>query len=210
MAATEKQIKAWVGSSSRNWDQWCQAFVWNVCAKFGTAKSTYASAITAYHHSSIASKNASTAPAGAIHYWSIGTYGHVAVGLGGERVLMGSKNIDEKWGNNAGVTTVSRYTARTGAKYLGWSRTNGVNSVSIAAATSTRVQQVKALAKWLNTQKLGKKTTAQSDGIPGAVYWWLVQAAGRKAGLYPSPYLIDGKPGAKTYAAEKALIKKHS
>jgi len=67
--------------------------------------------------------------------------------------------------------------------------------------------QVKLIAAYLNARALGKTTTATKDGIPGTLYWTLIQMAGQKDGLYPSPaYTIDGKPGPKTYALEKHYL----
>lgn len=49
-------------------------------------------------------------------------------------------------------------------------------------------------------------TDAVNDGIPGSVYWTLVQMAGRAAGMYDTSYKIDGIPGTQTRKAEVALL----
>lgn len=49
-------------------------------------------------------------------------------------------------------------------------------------------------------------TTAVNDGAPGYVYWTLVQQIGRKLGLYPAGYDIDGVPGPKTIQVETILL----
>lgn len=128
---TANEIKTWLSTYNRNWNGLCQALVWQVTNKFGSASVVYSSALNAYHASGIISLKENTAPAGAIHYWDIGTYGHVAIELGSGRVLMGSSHVSESWGVNVGVTSVYAYSKATGAKYLGWARTNGRNSVDI-------------------------------------------------------------------------------
>jgi hypothetical protein len=129
MTMTEGQLAAKFKASGRNWDQLCQAAVVNASIWSGGFVRAYASANDAYHASRIVSKDANKAPLGAVHYWAIGKYGHVAGALGGGRVFMASKFVDTKWGTNVGTTTVDRYTKRTGARYLGWSSSNGVNHV---------------------------------------------------------------------------------
>lgn len=69
---------------------------------------------------------------------------------------------------------------------------------------------IRILAHYFNGRHLGQTTTAEKDGIvdkTGKVqqhYTWLVQAAGIKDGIYPSPpYLHDGKWGPKTNATDK-------
>lgn len=133
--ATEAQLKAKIGASTRDWNQDCQALAWNLCSWFGHAPVVYGSAKDAYHASHIDGGDPSKAPAAAFHYWDIGIFGHVAAGLGGSRVLMASSHVDTFWGKNVGVTTVARYTALTGAKYLGWSNTNGMNDFTLVANT---------------------------------------------------------------------------
>lgn len=48
-------------------------------------------------------------------------------------------------------------------------------------------------------------TDAVNDGIPGEIYWTLVQMAGRQAGLYGPEYRIDGSPGDRTRFVEVVL-----
>lgn len=131
MSATEAQIKAVLAKSTRDWDQECQALAWNICNWFGTAPKSYLSANEAYHASKIVSKDPTKAPTGSFHYWNIGVYGHVAIGLGGERVLMASAHIAHSWGTHVGDQLVSKYNAITGAQYLGWSLTNGANDFTL-------------------------------------------------------------------------------
>lgn len=72
--------------------------------------------------------------------------------------------------------------------------------------TSAEVMRVGA---YLNARGLGRTSTAAQTGIamtPGTSssnYYWMVQAAGNKDGLYPTPaYKINGVPGTRTYWLE--------
>lgn len=124
----------------RDWHMECQALVyWAGVAITGSeaGRRTYGRAIWAYDASKIISLDPTTAPAGAIHYWErpIG-HGHVAVGLGGESVLMSGTPHElgaarRMLGTNYGTTTVSSFMARGTQKYLGWARTNGDNPTLI-------------------------------------------------------------------------------
>lgn len=128
--ATPSQIRAWIAGYNRNFDQLCQALMWQVCAKFGSAPVVYPSAIAAARASQIVGTNPLDAQPGDFHYWA-GGYGHVALELGAGRVFMGSTKVDERWGINAGITTVAAYNARTGLRYLGFARSNGRNDLAI-------------------------------------------------------------------------------
>lgn len=136
---TPAQIRAWLNDPSsgpdvyrRNWNGKCQALMWQICHRFGVAPVVYASADKARFATLVKGTNASEAPVGAFHYWKLGTYGHVALGLGGELVLMASTHVDEVWATAAGVVTVSRYNSRVaGETYVGWGLVNGANDVHI-------------------------------------------------------------------------------
>lgn len=217
MSITQTQLKAAFHKHypTRDWNQSCQAAVaWAAQWTSGKGSHFYLSANEAYRASKIVSKDAKRAPLNAVHYWAIGTYGHVAVGLGGSKVLMASSHIDTAWAKNLGVTTVERYSARTGARYLGWSNGNGTNRVALKAPPAPKpsdADNVKKLSRYLNGRGLGKRTTAQYDGIRGKVYWTLVQLAGRKDGLYGAGYVVDGKPdgaGSRTRWLEKHYLAK--
>jgi len=66
-------------------------------------------------------------------------------------------------------------------------------------------RRVRIVATFLNAAGLGSTTTSNKDGIPGAVYWTLVQTWGRANGHYPVGYLIDGVPGSQTFAVEAII-----
>lgn len=57
---------------------------------------------------------------------------------------------------------------------------------------------VKRVAAYLNGRNLGKTSNADEDGKPGPNLYWMIQTAGRADGLYPVPYIIDGKTGPRT------------
>lgn len=134
--ATENDFIAWITGGpmkTRNWDQMCQALVWQLCDNFGSAPVTYESAELAYQapETKIVSFNAADAPFGAIHWWrEPQPWGHVAMGLGNGRCVMASAGVDVSLGNHVGIVGVDSYTARKGYTYRGWSYTNGRNSVS--------------------------------------------------------------------------------
>lgn len=141
-------IRAWLNDPAsgpevyrRNWNGKCQALVWQICHRFGTAPVIYESADYARYATAIRGTVARDAPVGAVHFWKLGTYGHVALGLGGERVLMASTHVDEVWGTAVGVVNISDYNTRVaGETYIGWGVSDGANHVTldtIATASTT-------------------------------------------------------------------------
>ncbi|MCA0377880.1 MAG: hypothetical protein LCH36_00365 [Actinobacteria bacterium] len=119
----------------RDWNQWCQALVWNVVWHvLGVPENAlyppYPSATAARLASRIESTDPLRAPAGAIHYWKHPADGHVGVSLGAGLVLMtGTPEAlgagATMLGTNYGTTTVAAYTAARRNTYIGWSLTNG-------------------------------------------------------------------------------------
>lgn len=77
-----------------------------------------------------------------------------------------------------------------------------------ATVTPTRRAQVRLIAGYLNRSLGGRDTEAASDGIPGPLYWTLVQTWGRAHGLYPGKYVIDGVQGPQTRKVESAIYAK--
>lgn len=224
--ATESKLKEFFHSTSRDWDQYCQAGAWNACHQFGSAPVAYASANTARAASKIVGTDPSKAVAGDWHFYAIGTYGHVSGALGGGRTWMCSQHVDVKWGTNVGSTTVDRYVARTGARYLGYAHSDGKNDFSFAAPTpviTADQKHVMKVATWLNAQHLGFTSTAAKDGKRGKVYWTEVQtwgtghdknghAVARSKSLYPAGFDVDGDPGksdSRSHVIETLLIKAH-
>lgn len=136
---TEAEIKAWIGGYVRDFDQQCQALMWQLAARFGKVVATPPSAIAAWNTEKAAGRTrAGTPPPGSFVYWDIGAYGHVGFMLNAGRIFMGTKNVDEQWSNkNTGPQSLDDYGAITGAKYLGWSYQNGGNSVPFTPDSST-------------------------------------------------------------------------
>lgn len=126
--ATEQDIADWTGASGRDWDQLCQAWIWNLCDQFGTAPVAYGSALDAYYASDIVSSDVWNAPPGAIIYLDIGVYGHVTLRVDDGQDGMASSHVAVFWGINAGRVSLSSYIAQTGAQPLGWAYANGANS----------------------------------------------------------------------------------
>lgn len=216
------QIVSWLNKTypTRNWDQQCQRLVWNViyCVMGYTRDSqmtTYATAAAARNASKIESTDALAAPAGAIHYWRNPAEGHVAIELGGGRVLMtgtpaalGAGGV--QLGKNYGTTTVAAYSNARGNPYVGWARTNGSNA-SIVGKITTDAERTSweasdfgigtnaTKAQWLIIQdwltRL-KRYDGLIDGIPGRKTWRGIQLTVAKYKYYHGD--IDGIPGPNT------------
>lgn len=204
-AVTEAQLRAAFNTRAsnapgdlvypRDWNQLCQAVMYQTCRMFGVARKTYTTAKLAMAASGPLNTDRHAAPAGAFHYWGMGSAGHVALSLGGERVLMGSSKIDEKWATNLGVTTVTRY---NGADYRGWAHTNGLNDVTIATPVAPVTPTPGTNQDWY--------TSTAIDGIPGKVFWQMMQLWAREEG-YNGP--IDGALGKQSWAALQRGRKKY-
>lgn len=130
MMTTRSEIKAWIAGYQRDFNQLCQALMWQTANRFGSVVSTQPSAIAAYRAEQAAGRiQPGLGPAGSFVYWEIGTYGHVGMMLENGQIFMGSTHLQERWGINAGIATNDYYVARTGARLLGWSPANGGNTV---------------------------------------------------------------------------------
>ncbi len=141
----ESQIKNWLkdpkaGSNvaGRNWLGLCQALMYQLCAKFGTAKVVYNPATQAMKASGKLNTDPAKAPVGAFHYWRYmsggSDKGHVVFDLagGGTRVLTASSYASPQWGKNAGVSSVARINQALGkSNYLGWAMSNGKNTAPV-------------------------------------------------------------------------------
>ena len=173
-----------------SWDQWCGSLMF----RFGKLPASAArpSAIEAYRDSTIVSTNASTAKIGAFHFWSIGVYGHVGADLngGGKKVFMATRNLAETWGDAIGINSVSGYSSKTGARYLGWSMDYAGGR--IAGGGGAPVSETDDLPQ----------TSTEHDGIPGPIYYQRIQTVGQRDFGYTGP--IDGVTGPLT---EKIRVK---
>lgn len=137
---TEAGIKSWIkGYGYRNWDQLCQALMWQQANALGTVVSTPGSAIEAYYIERDAGRiKQGTPPPGSYVYWEIGKYGHVGYMMNDGRIFMATTHLREEWANDyAGWNTLDGYSKATGAHYLGWSYKNGGNSVPFTPDSSS-------------------------------------------------------------------------
>lgn len=167
-----------------SWNQWCGSLMW----RFGELPEASArpTAIAAYYDSTIVSTDPSTARTGAFHFWNIGSAGHVGADLngGGGTVFMATRNLAESWGDAIGVNSVSGYSAKTGARYLGWSMDYAGGR--IAGGGDSPADDGGDLPL----------TTTEQDGIPGVIYYKRIQTVGRRDFGYTGP--IDGITGPNT------------
>ena len=200
------ELRAWIGSYNRNFDQLCQALMWQMANRFGTVASTQPSAIAAYRVEANAGRiQPGVGPAGSFVYWDIGRFGHVGYVLENGDIFMGSRHLQEVWGINAGIATNDFYVARTGARLLGWSWQNGGNTVPYDAAAPAPAPAPSGAwdygqqhADWRRIQaalKAKGRYSGPVDGIPGTNTHKGVQLTVRNAG-YTGP--IDGVPGRNT------------
>ena len=162
------------------WNQWCGSLMF----RFGElpASSARPTAIEAYRASRIVSTNASTALIGAFHWWDIGSAGHVGADLngGGGTVFMATYNLAQSWGNAIGINSVAGYSAKTGARYLGWSMDYAGGRIAGGGGSPGGLPQ----------------TTTEFDGIPGEIYYKRIQTVGQRDFGYTGP--IDGVTGPVT------------
>lgn len=219
MVASRSDFVSWTRKQTRNFNQLCQAWTWNVCAHFGSAPAVYPSARAAYLASKIVSKDPSKAPGGAIHYWPKDTvYGHVAPGSGPNECIMATARSGSGFerlnsGSYLSLVRVSSY----GAEYGGWSYTNGRNSFKLSVPKPPKAPVPVRVAKtttsvtgspgsygsnaWKRVQLLATHGGYRGpvDGKPGEQTWRGVQSYLKKLGLYAGD--VDGKPLKLTYAA---------
>lgn len=167
-------FKAWLKNPKsgelvygRDFDQGCQALVYQTALEFGVAVQVYPSAAAAMRASGKLNKDWTKAPVGAIHYWYGGNLpaaGHDGVELegGGKGVGMGTgRSAGKSLGNGVRICTVPQYTA-TGALYAGWSINNGKNRVLFEAEPVKETMEE-------TQRKTGKKTVTRREG-PGKLY----------------------------------------
>jgi hypothetical protein len=72
----------------------------------------------------------------------------------------------------------------------------------VAVTTSASRARVRLIATYLNKHVAGPDTGAAKDGVPGPIYWYLVQTWGRAHGQYGPTFEIDGIPGPRSRAVE--------
>lgn len=204
--ATEQEIRNWIAGYRREWDQLCQALMWQLANKFGTVVSTPPSANSAYRTEQAAGRiQVGTAPAGSFVYFDIGSDDHVGFVMNGGRVFMATRHLAEEWvANDAGWQSVDAYVRATGAKVYGWSWRNGGNTVPFTpdaapapgndwafnkpnAAMQARIQQL---------LKNRGRYSGPADGDWGLNTIKGIQKTLAVGGFYTGP--IDGIPGRNT------------
>ena len=81
---------------------------------------------------------------------------------------------------------------------------------TVTALTSKRRTEVRLIAAFLNQSKGpgAPRTAAEDDGIPGPIYWMLIQAWGHAHGVYGDSFRIDGVPGPQTRKVEATILAK--
>jgi len=207
-----------VGSGGPSWSGWCAALMFWA----GNFDRSCDTATQGSYNSNIISTDPAGAPAGAFHWWRMGSEGHVALDLdgGGSRLLMASYRVSN-YGTAIGTMSWAQY---AGGSYAGWSvdfvgqRLVGVgtpaapggNTTSEDGMTLQRVAQkggytgpldgVPGTNTWIGVQTFvrGYGYTGPIDGVPGINTWKAVQKLAQEGG-YAGP--IDGIPGSNTYVA---------
>lgn len=168
--ATEAQIEAWTRANTRDFNQECQAFAYQLCLKFGTAPNpVYTSARAAKLASTIVSSDMNAAPFGAWGYWHLGTLDHVMFSLGGGKWLGGSSHLDTKWGVNTGTVTSADWMRMSGGTLpagYGWAHSNGHNTLPVQVpVTSLLPTQRQVKATGVVNRRTGPGTKYPETGV---------------------------------------------
>lgn len=129
MPSLEQQCRSYAAAhpdrDGGTWDQWCGSLMYRMCDTYGGAPGgDVSSAWIVWERTPTAGTEASDAPVGAFHFWDIGGPANGHVGLdargGGGLVFMATRRVSESLGTAIGFATVSEYTERSGARYVGW------------------------------------------------------------------------------------------
>lgn len=204
--ANEQSVHDWLAYEygDRDFNQLCQALMWQLCARFGSAPVTYASALDAWYASP--TDGSGVGPPGSFTYYDIGAYGHVDWVMNSGNAVMGSTRVTEDWGwTNRGWKNGWEYAAETGAGILGWSWVNGANTCPIdggggggggttdyAFGLTTECQAALQFAMGVNGPPY---YSGPADGVFGensvkGMQQWL-----KDLGYLPADYAVDGIPG---------------
>lgn len=184
------------GAGGPSWDGWCAALMfW--AGGFSRSADTAAEARSL---SAVESDVASSAPAGAFHWWDISgtSAGHVGLDLTGrgDRVLMATGAVAESWGNHIGVNSVNGYQSMRAATYRGWSSDFiGQRLADVGVVDTTTGLVIQRLARTGGY-------TGPLDGLPGVNTWRALQGLLQRYD-YRGP--LDGVPGTNTYKALQRL-----
>jgi hypothetical protein len=199
-----------------SWANWCGSLVFRA-GGFEKASNRSADTASLAYEQTVAidgpaNPNSSTAPRGAIHWWTGGD-GHVAIDLdgGGSRLLMASVSaIPLTSAHQAlGTLSVAAYrAAHPDLTYRGWTPSYiGQRLADYGTGGTPPPAPPTSASNGLILQKVAKAGgyTGPLDGAPGANTWKGVQQAVKGYG-YTGP--IDGAPGTNTYMAFQRLAAK--
>jgi len=151
------------GRGIEEWNMWCQAFVARCCKFDGNWKRDYLTARAARLASGPLSKDMSNIPIGAFGYWYWEPDDDVAIYVGGGRWMRGSRHVTTQFGGvarNAGTGSFESFQSSARLPFLGWSKTNGGNTVNVTTLIPAGQEIVG------NPVKIIYKTTTQPGGIP--------------------------------------------
>lgn len=201
--ASEQSVRDWLVNEygDRDFNQLCQALMWQQCARFGSAPVTYASAIDAWYASP--TDGSGVGPPGSFTYYDIGSYGHVDWVMDSGNADMGTSRVSEDWGwTNRGWKNGWDYSAETGATILGWSWVNGANTcpydggsggggnVDYAWGLSTECQAALQNAMAVNGRYDGPQDGVFGENSVKGMQQWL-----KDLGYLSGDYEVDGIPG---------------
>lgn len=186
----------------------CLEAVWRAfgaVASIGPHAGQYPYALKGWQYSEKKHAGDRTVPAGAPVYFTAGSngFGHVAISLGGNRVL----STDIPSAGLIGVTTIEAIEKRWGRKYLGWTgdflghslSKLGLSTTKPAASGATlklgsHGPEVKRLQDTLN-RRYPLYSRLREDGVFGPRTAATVKEFQRRSGLH-----VDGIFGPKTRA----------
>lgn len=134
MSVTRQGLLNWAAAQIRDYNQECQAFIYQICKAFGSAPKIYGSARLAAADSGWLNPSLVDVPLGAIGYWRLGTKDHVAISLGGDNWLCGTAHSGIFIGTSAhhiALIEAASYDKASGATWEGHSASNGRNTVMV-------------------------------------------------------------------------------
>ena len=155
-----------------SWAGYCQSMVWRFATAYGKEPPSYSSAKLAGDASGPLNPDVRKAKPGAIHYWSTGADGHVAIDLlgGGSDLFMASSHLDWAWGDCIGIISWGKYQAAigdpSGKNYRGWSMRMGTGWVVPDTATPAPVKPAKPSVKPVKPSTTPVKPTPVNKPTP--------------------------------------------
>ena len=228
MPTLEQQCRSYAAAHPERdggtWDQWCGSLMYRMCDTYGNAPSgDVSSAWTVWERTPTAGTDASTAPAGAFHFWDIGGPANGHVGLdargGGGTVFMATRRITESLGTAIGFASVDEYTQNSGASYVGWclsyadgdvtdfslrASQGGVAGIDYAFGLTPVCQ-----GTWQRAlTRLGLYDGPIDDAFGENSVKGMQQHL-KNEGYLPADYVVDGVPGPNYGGALQAYARDH-